>query len=94
MVDAERYRELLRQGALAVDVRPEAVARQDPLPEAVSVPSDRIQAGTHGLPAGRPLVLLCSVGQMSKVAALYLEDEGLGPVYVLEGGLRSLEAGS
>jgi len=90
MVDAERYRELLRQGALAVDVRPGG--HLDPLPGAVSVPWDRIQAGTHGLPAGRPLVLLCGEGQMSKVAALYLEDEGLGPIYVLEGGLRSLEA--
>ena len=91
---AERYIELLNEGALAVDIRAEPLFKARPTPDAVNVPWARIQEGDHDLPKGRPLVLLCEVGQMSRVAALYLEvDGGYGPVYVLEGGLRVLEGG-
>ncbi len=87
----ERYRGLLEEGALAVDVRAEPLFAAQPTPGAVNVPWARIQKGDHGLPQGRPLVLLCEVGQLSRVAALYLEAAGHGPVFVLEGGLRALE---
>jgi len=87
----ERYRELLHEGALAVDVRAEPLFKARPAPDAVNLPWPRIQESDHDLPKDRPLVLLCEVGQVSKVAALYLEADGYGPVYVLEGGLRALE---
>ncbi len=89
----ERYHELLGEGALAVDVRAEPLFKARPTAGAVNVPWARIQEGDHDLPKGRPLVLLCEVGQMSRVAALYLEADGYGPVYVLEGGLRTLDGG-
>ncbi len=89
----ERYHELLREGALPVDVRAEPLFKARPTPGAVNVPWARIQEGDHDLPKDRPLVLLCEVGQMSRVAALYLEADGHGPVYVLEGGLRALDGG-
>ena len=87
----ERYHELLREGALAVDVRAEPLFKARPTEGAVNLPWPRIQESDHDLPKGRPLVLLCEAGQLSKVAALYLEADGYGPVYVLEGGLRALE---
>ncbi|WP_041554097.1 rhodanese-like domain-containing protein [Oceanithermus profundus] len=92
-IGVERYHELLEGGALAVDVRAEPLFKARPTPGAVNVPWARIQEGDHDLPKDRPLVLLCEVGQMSRVAALYLEADGYGPVYVLEGGLRALDGG-
>jgi rhodanese-related sulfurtransferase len=91
-IGVERYHELLREGALVVDVRAAPLFKARPTPGAINVPWPRIQEGEHDLPKDRPLVLLCEVGQMSGLAALYLEADGHGPVYVLEGGLRALEA--
>lgn len=90
-IGLERYRALVREGALVVDVRATPLFDAAPTAGAVNVPWAKIQEGEHDLPGDRPLVLLCEVGQLSRVAALYLEADGLGPVYVLEGGLRALE---
>ena len=90
---AERYPELLNEGALAVDIRAEPLFKARPTPDAVNVPWAWIQEGDHDLPKGWPLVLLCKAGQMNRVAALYLEADGYGPVYVLERGLRALVGG-
>jgi len=78
--DPDRY--------LVVDVRDPETFRKGSLPGAVNVPLEAIAQKRYQLPKGRPLLLVCELGQKSSLAALYLEADGY-QVYVLEGGLRA-----
>ncbi len=78
---------------LVVDVREPEAFRQGSLPGAVNVPLDAIAKKRYELPRGKPLLLVCQLGQKSSLAALYLEADGF-EAYVLEGGLGSMPKSS
>ncbi len=84
---------LYKRGALLVDVREPEAFSAGSLSPAVNVPLSLVQAGKHGLPRERPLVLICFEGRMSELAGLYLEAEGYREIYNLEAGLAGWPPG-
>lgn len=100
---------LIEQGALVVDIRPEAQRKAEgSLPGAAVLERNvlewRLDPGCEGhLPAvtgyGRPIVIVCSEGYASSLAAASVLDLGHRSVADLEGGykawasLRSSERG-
>ncbi len=76
-------------GARIIDVRARAQHAQDGLEGSLCVPLDEIQAGQvpPELPRDAPLLLLCTYGHISELAALYLEGDGFTDVANVRGGL-------
>ncbi|AEB12285.1 rhodanese-like domain-containing protein [Marinithermus hydrothermalis] len=89
-VTPETLPEVLALNPVIVDVRPPERFAHGSLDGAVNLPLERIQQGDHDLPKDRPLLLVCQIGRMSELAALYLEAEGYTEVYNLAGGLDAL----
>lgn len=84
---------MVAEGAVVVDVRSAAGFAQSALPGSVSLPFDSISAGA--LPVvGNDAVLLvvCEVGGVSELAALYLAAAGFTSVHSVRGGLAALRA--
>ena len=88
-------------GALVVDIRPEADRRADgPLPGAVVVERIHLEwrldpTSDHRLPdvrPDRPVVLVCNEGYASSLAAADLLDLGVAGATDLAGGYRAWRA--
>jgi rhodanese-related sulfurtransferase len=93
LVDAASAAELLRDGAVAVDVR-EPSETYEHLPGAVLAPLGRLEELRTSLPGGRPLVVYCGHGERSATGLSLLARAGLGPFYNLDGGIGAWEAAS
>jgi len=76
---------------LVVDVRDPAKFKQGSLPGAMNVPLEAIAQRKYDLPKDKPVLLVCDLGHMSSLAALYLDADGY-KAYVLEEGLKALKA--
>ena len=64
--------------ATLVDLRTEAQRQQKPLPGALVLTLDAIEAGTHGLSAAHgPVLVVCNHGARAGLAARYLRADGL-----------------
>lgn len=79
-----------------VDIRPQELRWAEPierwLPNPVVVSSlDRIEKGQHGL-SGR-VVVVCEFGTRSRLAAMYLQADGLEATS-LHGGVLALKRGA
>lgn len=75
-----------------VDVREQGEWDAGHIQGSVHVPLAQLMGGhVDGLPADRPIVAVCSVGQRSQVAALLLQARG-HEAYNLEDGLKAWEA--
>lgn len=81
-----------RGGALFVDVRPAVLHRRDGLTGSRNLPLEVIQAGRtpSELARDQPVYVVCERGQVSELAALYLEQDGFRQVHHVLGGLRAL----
>ena len=80
-----------REGAVLVDVRPDADFRAGRIAGSVGIPLSQLSARTEELRKhqGKPLVLVCDVGNSAGEAARQLIKAGFAPVYVLAGGLSA-----
>lgn len=74
----QEARELVRQGAVLVDVRSRKEYARDRLPGAVNIPLSELRSHPERLgEAGeRPVVLYCRTGERSAAAAAYLRRLG------------------
>ncbi|MBV9309754.1 MAG: MBL fold metallo-hydrolase [Solirubrobacterales bacterium] len=74
---------------LLLDVRTEGEWRTERIDGALNVPLPRLEAGAPALPAGRDLVVYCSSGYRSAIAASLLSRGGREAVSDLVGGLAA-----
>ena len=82
---------LVTAGAVVVDVRTAAQYAHGALPGSVSLPLDSIRSGvTPAVSRDAVLLLVCEVGGVSELAALYLAAAGFTSAHSVRGGLVAL----
>ncbi len=72
---------------LVLDVREAWEVDVARLPGAVHIPMNQIPQRLAEIDAGRPVVCVCHHGARSMQVALYLENQGVAPVFNLTGGV-------
>jgi rhodanese-related sulfurtransferase len=75
------------QGALVVDVRPNAEFLAGHLPNARNIPDEDLPKRLGELPAGKPVIVVCASGNRAGKAASVLRAAGRQDVFCLEGGI-------
>lgn len=75
------------QGAVVLDVRPNAEFATGHLPNAKNIPADDIARRLGELPAGKPVIVVCASGNRAGRAAAALRTAGRQDVFCLEGGI-------
>lgn len=86
-----RVQELLKEGALLVDVRSLEEYRSGHLPEALHIPHAEIAERLDQLPdTSAPIVLYCASGRRSGIAAQVLREKGYERVFNA-GGYKDLQ---
>ena len=72
------------------DTRSPALIERDGLPGAQSLSLEALQAGAlPDLPKDTRIYIVCEHGQISELAALYLETAGFSDVHNVAGGMRA-----
>jgi hydroxyacylglutathione hydrolase len=77
---------------MMVDVRTEQEWQTGRIDDAVSLPLSRLADGLEGLPTDRPIVVYCSSGYRSAIAASLIRREQLRDVFDLVGGIGAWES--
>src|ERR671915_2142232 len=92
-VDSSRARELLEDGAAAVDVRERDEWEEGHIPGAVHIPRGSLEGRIENAIRDRsqPVVVYCSGGSRSAFAARTLEELGYENVLSLAGGFTDWE---
>ena len=75
-----RLPELLRRGAVVVDVRGEAEYAAGARPGSVNIPLAKLEERAGELDASKPVVLCCASGTRSSAAAAILKRRGFQTV--------------
>jgi rhodanese-related sulfurtransferase len=101
-VDPRQAYDAMRAGALLIDIRPQAQrASEGQVPGALVVERNDLEwrldpASDARLPEagdyGRPVIVVCSEGYASSLAAVSLQDLGLANATDLAGGFRAWAA--
>ena len=76
-------RELVKQGALLLDVRTPGEYAEKHIPDAVNIPVQELESRMAELPRDRPIVVYCRSGHRSARAATMLKTAGYTSVYDL-----------
>ena len=83
-VDGATAVDLVKRGALVLDVRTPQEFASGHVPGAVNVPYDEVERRLAEIgPPGREIVVYCRTGRRSSIAAQSLERLGYGKVYDL-----------
>jgi rhodanese-related sulfurtransferase len=85
--------EKVRRGALWLDVRYPSEYQYDKLPGAINVPLAEVRNMFAVLDRSREYVVYCQSGRRSAAAAFLFAQRGF-KVWLLEGGLRTVEKGA
>ena len=94
-VDPAQAAQMIRDGALLLDVRTPGEFNQAHLAEAVNIPIQALQAGpVEGLPADKqaPIVTICATGRRSMAALELLRSRGYTHVSSSRGGMKAWKA--
>ena len=85
--------ELVRKGALIVDVREENLRsfKSFDVPEVVSLPKSKIAEEYGNLPSDRYMIFTDTVGLRSKEAVIFLKEKGFEKIANLAGGIVDWE---
>lgn len=75
-----RLPELLRRGAVVVDVRGEAEYAAGARPGSVNIPLGKLEQRAGELDASKPVILCCASGTRSSLAAAILKKRGFQTV--------------
>ncbi len=78
-------------GPILLDVREASEFRAVRAPGAVLVPTSSFMARLDGLPAGRPLLVICHTGQRSAAVTGFLARAGRTDVFNVAGGMDAWE---
>lgn len=93
LVPAGDVRGLLRDGAIALDVREPSEVAAGHISEALMVPLGTLAQRLDALPADRPIVAYCGHGERSATALSLLERAGFsGPLVNLDNGYGGWQA--
>jgi rhodanese-related sulfurtransferase len=76
---------------MLLDVREVSEFRTVRAPGAVLVPTSSFMARVGGLPADRPLLVICHTGQRSAAVTGFLTQTGRGDVFNVAGGMDAWE---
>ncbi|NLI17928.1 MAG: rhodanese-like domain-containing protein [Actinomycetales bacterium] len=87
-IRADRAVELVRDGAVLVDVREDHEWRAGHARAALHIPLGRLATSTGRIPQGRPIVVVCAHGNRSRVGAARLRAQGLNATS-LKGGMAA-----
>ncbi|MFP5352471.1 MAG: rhodanese-like domain-containing protein [Actinomycetota bacterium] len=76
MVEATALHQELHRFAL-IDVRQSHEWERERIRGSINIPANELAERSSEIPAGRPVVTVCDVGQVSAVAATELRESGL-----------------
>lgn len=85
------YRELMKRGAVIVDVRTRAEYQQGHIKGSVNIPLNNLSAEVKKLKTGNPVITCCASGMRSAQARGILKSMGITEVYN-GGGWLSLQS--
>lgn len=88
-VDVVTAAQMLRDGALLIDVREPAEVAICSIPGSRHIPMRQIPGLAADLPADRPLLVLCHVGVRSRSVTHFLRDHGRPNVSNIAGGIEA-----
>ena len=85
--------ELVKKGALIVDVREENLRsfKTFDVPEVVCFPKSKLSEGYENLPIDRYMIFADTVGLRSKEAVIFLKEKGFEKIANLAGGIVDWE---
>jgi rhodanese-related sulfurtransferase len=92
VVDAAAAADLIRKGAVLLDVRTAREFEAGHIAEALNIPLQTLSAGpVQGLPGDHatPVVTICGVGKRSLNAMLLLKAQGYEKVKSVRGGMQA-----
>jgi rhodanese-related sulfurtransferase len=92
-VEARQAQEMVRQGALLLDVREPGEYSAGHAPDAKLIPLGQLDARLQELSAyrDRPVVVMCRSGRRSAKAVELLKEAGFSRVSNLKGGINAWE---
>lgn len=90
-IRADRALELVKDGAILVDVRESHEWKAGHARQAIHIPLARIGTSAGRLDKGRPVVVVCAHGNRSRQAAGQLRSRGIDATS-LKGGMRAWQA--
>lgn len=91
-VTLDEAKAMLKQGTILIDVRMEKEYQEGSIRGSKNIPLHALRKVAHKMPADKKYITCCDNGHRSRSAAFLLSERGY-EVYVLEGGLQSIEAG-
>lgn len=89
MLDTLAATRLINDGAVILDVRENAEFAAGHLANAKNIPVADIDKRASELPAGKPVLVMCAMGQRAGKAAGALRKLGREQVFSLNGGLKA-----
>ncbi len=92
IVPVEQAAALLEQGALLLDVRAKSEFDSGHVAGALNIPYGRLPASLNRLPQDRPILLACTSGTRSQIAASLLVKHGFRDFASVQGGLDAWTA--
>jgi len=91
-VDMDEAKEMVKNGAMLLDVRLESEHKAGAIKGSVNIPLFMLRLKADSLEPERKFICYCETGRRSSAAAYLLSERGLES-YVLKGGLQSLPQG-
>ena len=77
-----KIKEVIRKGAVIIDVRSAAEYDRGHIPRALNIPSDRINISVQRIKDfNKPVILCCNSGDRSSTAYRTLKQQGVKEVY-------------
>jgi rhodanese-related sulfurtransferase len=70
-----------------LDVRNHNEVELASIPGAINIPMREVQARVREIPRGKPVVVMCHIGERSTRIARFLVTDGFGDVFNLDGGI-------
>ncbi len=84
------YAELIKKGAVVIDVRSKGEYQSGHIKTSRNIPLDQLKANLHQLKKDQPIILCCASGVRSTQGKRILAGNGFGEVYN-GGGWTSLQ---
>lgn len=88
-MDVEELARWKREGKdfVLLDVRQDSEVRLAAIPGALHIPMKEVQFRVREIPRGKPVVVMCHLGERSARIARFLVTDGFNDVFNLDGGI-------
>ena len=88
-VDAKQTKQLIKEGAVIIDVRLDSEHKNSGIRGSVNIPLFMLRLKADGLDPNKKYITYCDTGRRSSAAAFLLSERGFSS-YCLKGGLNAL----